>query len=94
MIGEKESLLRQKLSYRQASYANTFDRADRWNMQVMEDLALFCRAHESTFHTDPRMHAVLEGRREVFLRIMDHIGLTPNEFFAKYTSPIANTKGA
>lgn len=54
-------------------------------MAVMEDLAVFCRANESTFSADPRVHALLEGRREVFLRIMDHIGLTPDEFFAKYT---------
>lgn len=60
----------------------------------MEDLAGFCRANESTFHSDPRMHAVLEGRREVFLRIMDHIGLTPDEFFSKYTNPVNPNRGA
>lgn len=89
MMGEKESVLRQKLSYRQGAYATTFDREDHSNRAVMEDLAVFCRASESTFHTDARMHAVLEGRREVFLRIMDHIGLTPEEFFSKYTKPTA-----
>lgn len=88
VMGEKESVLRQKLSYRQGAYILTFDRNDDQNRIVMEDLAVFCRASESTFHADPRMHAVLEGRREVFLRIMDHIGLTPEEFFAKYTKPI------
>lgn len=36
---------------------------------VLTDLASFCRAHDTTFHTDERTHAMLEGRREVFLRI-------------------------
>lgn len=83
--GEKKSVLVQRLSMRQHAYANTFDRSDSWNRVVMEDLAAFCRASESTFNPDPRIHAVIEGRREVFLRIMDHIGLTQEEFFSKYT---------
>lgn len=42
---------------------------------VMQDLAKFCRAHEPTFHPDPRVHALLEGRREVWLRIQQHLEL-------------------
>ena len=52
---------------------------------VMEDLARFCRAHESTFHADPRMHAVAEGRREVWLRIQNHLQLSPDELWKLYS---------
>lgn len=46
------------------------------------DLAEFCRANESCFHEDPRIHAALEGRREVWLRIQEHIHLTPAQLMA------------
>jgi hypothetical protein len=42
-------------------------------VEALLDLAEFCRANESCFHEDPRMHAALEGRREVWLRIQEHI---------------------
>lgn len=51
---------------------------------VLRDLMKFCRARESTFHPDPRMHAVLEGRREVWLRIQNYLGLTEEELIAIY----------
>lgn len=46
------------------------------------DLAEFCRANESCFHQDPRVHAALEGRREVWLRIQEHLHLTPAQLMA------------
>ena len=48
---------------------------------VLADLAKFCRATETTFHTDPRAHAVLEGRREVWLRIQQNLNLTPDQLW-------------
>ncbi len=51
---------------------------------VLQDLAKFCRAAESTYHDDPRKHAVLEGRREVFLRITDHLNLNSEQIYALY----------
>lgn len=36
---------------------------------VLGDLRDFCRARETTFDADPRVHALIEGRREVWLRI-------------------------
>lgn len=48
---------------------------------VLKDLAKFCRANETTFSPDPRIHAVLEGRREVFLRIQKYLQLTPEEIW-------------
>ena len=66
--------LRDLLVLRHQDYARTFDGpvAER----VLADLARFCRAGESTFHPDPRVHAVLEGRREVWLRIQKYLRLT------------------
>lgn len=52
--------------------------------QVLADLAKFCRAAETCFHDDPRKHAVLEGRREVFLRIADHLNLTTEQLYGLY----------
>lgn len=46
---------------------------------VLMDLARFCRAAETCFHADARKHAVLEGRREVWLRIQNHLGLTSEQ---------------
>lgn len=50
----------------------------------MRDLAKFCRANDTTFHSDPRLHAVLEGRREVFLRIIKHLKLDSEQFLNAY----------
>lgn len=51
---------------------------------ALQDLKEFCRADQSTFHPDARMHAVLEGRREVWLRIQDHLKLDPELLWGKY----------
>lgn len=42
---------------------------------VLADLAKFCRATEPCWHPDPRTHALLEGRREVWLRIQKHLNM-------------------
>lgn len=54
---------------------------------VLADLARFCRASESTFHPDPRAHAVAEGRREVWLRIQHHLKLTDDDLWKRYGAP-------
>lgn len=51
---------------------------------VLQDLAKFCRADASTFHANARSHALLEGRREVWLRIQQHLNLTPEQLVALY----------
>lgn len=51
---------------------------------MMEDLARFCRAEETCFHADPRIHAALEGRREVWIRIQQHLTKTPEELSDLY----------
>ncbi len=52
---------------------------------VLKDLARFCRAHESTFHTDERTAVLLEGRREVWLRIAQHLNLSEADLWALYS---------
>jgi hypothetical protein len=37
---------------------------------VLNDLRKFCRADQPTYMTDARDHALLEGRREVWLHIV------------------------
>lgn len=51
---------------------------------VLIDLASFCRAAEPCWHEDPRKHALLEGRREVFLRIQQHLRLSEEQLYALY----------
>ena len=70
----KEFLFRRQKAYQLAFNSET-------GRVVLDDLARFCRAHESTFHPDPRTHAVLEGRREVWLRIQQHMQLTSDQLW-------------
>jgi len=56
---------------------------------VLDDLKMFCKAEDSTFTPDSRVSALLEGRREVYLRIQDHLKLGSDQLWAKY----GNKKG-
>lgn len=56
---------------------------------VRVDLARFCRAHQSCFDPDPRIHAVLEGRREVWLRMQQHWQLSPEQLAELYRAVMA-----
>ncbi len=53
--------------------------------EVLIDLAKFCRANVTCFDPDPRVHAALEGRREVWLRIQQHLGLSTEQLFTLYS---------
>lgn len=65
---------------RKRAYQQTFIK-DMASEVVMADLAQFCRANKSTFDADPRVHALLEGRKEVWLRIAQHLNLTEDELY-------------
>lgn len=71
--------LRRFIGRRQHAYRRTFD--GPLAEEVLADLISFCRAHETTFHPDARVSALLEGRREVLLRILDHCNLTSEDLF-------------
>lgn len=72
------------LGRRRNAYANTFDTP--LGREVLADLAVFCRANATTFHPDARLHAVAEGRREVWLRIQNHLKLTDDQFYELFTA--------
>lgn len=46
---------------------------------VLADLGGFCHATESTFCNDPYEHARLAGRRDVWLRIRNHLDLPEDQ---------------
>lgn len=70
------------LASRQQAYQNTF--GGQFGKDVLADLASFCRANETTFHPDQRVHAVLEGRREVWLRIEAYIKLDSDSLAKRF----------
>jgi hypothetical protein len=71
------------LGRRRSAYVATFD--SHHGRLVLADLATFCRATTSTFHADPRVHAVAEGRREVWLRIARHLNLSDEQLFELFS---------
>lgn len=85
MKDEQKRLALAKLAERKVAYQQVFDRdGDVASEAVLKDLSKFCRKNESCFHADPRIHAVLEGRREVAIRITDFLTLSVEELFRKY----------
>jgi len=67
---------------RAQAYKRTF--SGIYGERVLIDLASFCRANESTFNPDARAEGVLQGRREVWLRISKHLNLTEDELQAYF----------
>lgn len=90
MILETASKLKELFRQRKTAYVQTFNFSDRANRAVLEDLARFCRANDTTFVKDERLSSVLEGRREVWLRIQNYLNLTNDELFELHT---IRTKG-
>lgn len=73
------------VTFRRQHYCLTFLTPN--GKAVLKDLAKFCRANELTFNTDARIHALLDGRREVWLRIQQHLRMTPDELAEIYGHP-------
>lgn len=72
------------LGVRQADYLTVFNLESPQVQNVLRDLARFCRAHDTTFHQDQRIHALMEGRREVWLRIQEHLNLDSDKLWELY----------
>ena len=81
MIREKIDVFKRNLHGLSFAYNRVFDKKSPYTKDVLKDLAKFCRAHESTFLPDQRAHAVLEGRREVWLKIQEHLQLTMDQIY-------------
>lgn len=75
-------LIKDFLRTRGQAYRKTFKGI--YGERVLVDLARFCRAGESTFHSDPRVEGVLQGRREVWLRITKHLNMTEDELWSHF----------
>lgn len=84
MFQEVAQKLKDFLMTRQQAYHQVFNPENIFAKRVLSDLARFCRANDTTFNPDPRVHAVLEGRREVWLRIQQHMKMSPEEFWTKF----------
>lgn len=89
-MSENENVKKAKdtLQNRRLAYANVFNPENVFLKVVLEDLAKFCRANETTFHDDPRVHAALEGRREVWLRIQEHLKIDLDTLWKIYNRGI------
>jgi hypothetical protein len=72
------------LKLRQLAYLRALDPKTESGRLVLEDLAKFCRANSTTFLEDPRLSDVLVGRREVWLRIQEHLRLSEDQLWAIY----------
>jgi hypothetical protein len=68
------------LRYRQAAYRKTFENPE--GRKVLADLRRFCRATVPTADiNNVQATYLLEGRREVWLRIMAHLQLTDEDVY-------------
>lgn len=76
--------LKRFFTRRQTSYRKVFNTQSTDVIEVLHDLAKFCRAHETAFDPDPRITALFQGRREVWLRLEHHLQLTSDEFWQLY----------
>lgn len=82
--GASERILRtiDFLRGRRVAYVRTFSNPAA--QDVLIDLATFCRANEPCFTGDRDTSLIAEGRREVWLRIQQHLNLTAEELFKLY----------
>lgn len=78
-LEEARQEVRTALAERKAAYLTIF--ASSAGRFVLDDLARFCRGRltDTCWHNDPRVHAALEGRREVYNRIRAHMELPLDE---------------
>lgn len=60
---------------------------------VLADLVAFCRGVDTTYSRDPRDHARYEGRREVLLRIQQHINIPSDKLYLLYGGRPINMTG-
>lgn len=80
-------LLNRKKAYQQAFLSPA-------GQQVLRDLAIFCRANESAAIPGSNDKTfMLVGRREVWLRIQQHLNLNSDELAALYTGKSLKAEG-
>lgn len=84
MMKELIEKLKNFLFIRKQAYEQVFNPESIFVQRVIADLSKFCRDKKTTFHSDARLSALLEGRREVLLRIMYHSKLDNEQFWKMY----------
>lgn len=72
------------LGLRKKSYQSIFGPSGAIGSDAMKDLAKFCYAAKSTAVPNRDLSMVLQGRREVWLRISEHLHLEPEELSTLY----------
>lgn len=78
-LAEQVEIVRAYVLARKRNYQLTFE--NPVGKLVLRDLASFCRAGKTAWSEDPRHHARLQGRQEVWLRIQQHLNLPPAELW-------------
>ena len=91
LTNEQRARAVELLRVRKRNYQLVF--AQPGSTEVLEDLQRFCRGKASCWHPDPRIHAALEGRREVFLRIEQHLEHSPEELVDLYGATVLGEEG-
>ena len=86
-MSEQESAAKAFLVARSNAYKRVFTLDNKDVEFVLKDLMKFCRMIESTFHQDSRIAAQLDGRREVFLRIMQHTKMSQDQLWVLFGVP-------
>lgn len=81
-MNSPKEIIKDFLNTRAQAYRKVF--AGIYGQRVLSDLARFCRANESTFAPDPRAEGILQGRREVWLRLSKHLNLSEDDLQAYY----------
>lgn len=69
---------------RRNAYRRLFGLESQDAQVVLNDLAKFCRANQTTVTKDDRASLVLEGRREVWLRLQQHLQLDEETLWRLY----------
>lgn len=90
MLKEYWAALKQALLVRRYAYQQTFPPNGVHSATVLKDLARFCRAHESTHEANERDSLIFEGRRQVWLRLQEHLQLSPEQLWELYSGRPAN----
>ena len=86
-MNKLKDLLEDALAFlmsRQRAYITTF--RNPVGEMVLKDLSKFCRAHESTYNVNERLEGIMQGRRDVWLRIAQHLNLSSDELWKLYGS--------
>lgn len=86
---------REYLDARRRAYQQCFSVVSPAATIVLEDFARFCRANETCVVPGSReVSLMLEGRREVWLRIMQHTQLSLEQQFALFSGNYQKLRSA